>query len=616
MPQFLKKHHQFARFGLVVSVFFLFFFAFDIANIFQMAVSAAPKAQSLPEVEFASTASRSVTEANVDIILNVVIDSTPSVTVTVDFTVIDGSALLNSDYTVENITSVDRTETLTFPPGVSANQTIKVTILEDTFDEPDETFFLVLQDVTNGTLGARSTAQIVILDDDASVPTSTPDPSDIIFADLFEPNDNFNQAKDVTNICQNNDYRLTLWPIGDVDYFRFVAKAGNEYTVETYDLDDGIDTVLSVFGPNLNTIGTNDDIDPPDKASSVTIMASQDGFYYAQVSNRDPTDPTDKTYCLRVVESTPATPAPFPTPADECEFNSTIEFACLLIPGAANEIDANFLPTLGSARDTDIYRVFVKPGLLYTCETEIPSDSPADTNIILLDGNGNNFNPNIGNDDKSLGDFGSRVSYLATYTGWLYVVVGPRITPDIEEAALHKYTIFCLQSASTPTPTPRPTLPPSSGGGTGTVPTATATSIGFPSPVPTATPIDFSFLTPVVPTPPIIIIDPLPTPTAVAGSGQNINISVTLYYDENSNNTIELNEGITDAAVALYDNLTGQLIAFGYSNETGRVQFSGILASGAVRVVVPFLNYQQIVAGTNSDIIIRVAPQPLPGGIP
>ena len=71
-----------------------------------------------------------------------------------------------------------------------------------------------------------------------------------------------------------------------------------------------------------------------------------------------------------------------------------------------------------------------------------------------------------------------------------------------------------------------------------------------------------------------------------------------------------------DAAVALYDNATGGLIAFGYTNEAGMAQFSNIAAGGAVRVAVPFLNYSQVVLASNSEILIRVAPQPLPIGIP
>jgi hypothetical protein len=93
-------------------------------------------------------------------------------------------------------------------------------------------------------------------------------------------------------------------------------------------------------------------------------------------------------------------------------------------------------------------------------------------------------------------------------------------------------------------------------------------------------------------------------------------VNVTLYYDGNNNNLPELNEGIVDVAIALYDNTTGQLLAFGYTNETGSIRFENIAATGALRVFVPYLNYSQIVFGDESNILLRVAPQNLPGTIP
>lgn len=93
-------------------------------------------------------------------------------------------------------------------------------------------------------------------------------------------------------------------------------------------------------------------------------------------------------------------------------------------------------------------------------------------------------------------------------------------------------------------------------------------------------------------------------------------VNVTLYYDSNNNFMPELTEGIVDAAVALYENSTGQLLAFGYTNEAGMIRFDGIETTGALRIVVPFLNYSQVVIGDESTVLIRVAPQPLPAGIP
>jgi hypothetical protein len=137
------------------------------------------------------------------------------------------------------------------------------------------------------------------------------------------------------------------------------------------------------------------------------------------------------------------------------------------------------------------------------------------------------------------------------------------------------------------------------------------------TPFPSPTPIDFSFLTPSpTATPPAVQFQPLPTATPFGGGQQNIAINVTVYYDTNFNFLPEMNEGIMDVAVALYDNASGSLIAFGSTNEAGSVSFTSLTAAGPVRVVVPFLNYNQVVVGGSSNILLRVAPQPLPIGIP
>jgi hypothetical protein len=145
----------------------------------------------------------------------------------------------------------------------------------------------------------------------------------------------------------------------------------------------------------------------------------------------------------------------------------------------------------------------------------------------------------------------------------------------------------------------------------------TATPIAFPTFPPTPTPIDLSsFNTPLPPTPPVVQFQPLPTATPLSGGAQISTINVTVFYDENENFQAELTEGVVDTAVSLYANNTGELVAFGYTNEAGMIRFDSISVVGAVRIVVPFLNYTQIVTGESADILVRVAPQPLPVGIP
>jgi len=276
---------------------------------------------------------------------------------------------------------------------------------------------------------------------------------------------------------------------------------------------------------------------------------------------------------------------------------------------------------MGSHQDTDIFWLWMKSGLYYTCDTQNLSPY-ADTNMIFLDQNGNDFQPNLGNDDKAPGDLGSRLSILAPYTGYLTIMVGPVNPPRYEESNLQTYELVCVEAATTPTPTPSPTFTPApfvptsvgSGTGGGVVARTPTPDLSVPSP----TPFDVSsiFLTLTPAPPPIVQINPLPTPTLSSGGQRLSTVNVTLYYDSNNNFMPELTEGITDVAVALFDNTTGQLLAFGYTNETGAIRFENISAASALRVSIPFLNYSQVVFGDESNILIRVSPQQLPGAIP
>lgn len=521
-------------------------------------------------------------------------------TISVEYLTLNGTAT-SADY-------ISASGTLTFTSSITTRE-FEVRIIDDSLSEPSETINLVLRNPRPDYVRLNnSTSTLTILDNDPT-PTPTATGGAPILVDRFEPNDSFEDATEIASdaptVCD-----LTLWPVGDQDFFRFVGKGGSSYEILTSSLSPGLDTEITVYNTNLNVIASNDDYQLGSRASRVTINANVDGFYYIRVINKDPSDPANKRYCLEINEIARPTPPPgFPPGTDACEFNSTFETACVIGPGQT--INLTFVPSLGSEQDTDKFRLWVKPGIFYTCETS--NLSPVtDTNMILYNGNEEPFSPPIGNDDKAPGELGSRVTYLSTYTGWLYVEVGPVNPPEsLEVARQMTYDLLCTAVVATPTPTPTATFaaPPS-----GSFPSATRTPT--PLPLPTPTPFDISvFFTPTPLPPPVIQVQPLPTATAFA-AGQSVTVNVTLYYDSNLNFMPELTEGIADVAIALYDNATGQLLAFGQTNEAGMIRFSSVNALGAVRVVVPFLNYSQTVPGGSTDILLRVAPQPLPGGIP
>lgn len=579
-------------------------------NPFPKSVQAAPLQQTLPTISFTSNR-LDVREGDGIITIPVVLNTAVTFEVRVNFETLNGTATGGSDF-------IHTSGTLIFPAN-TITRTIPVSIINDSIYEGpvDEFFYLRLSQPVSATLGNNSLLQIFIEDNDPA-PTTTPVATPSVFVDQYEPNNDINSAFTIAAGAAKS-CNATLWPTGDVDFYRFVGKAGYAYQVATSDLTPGLDTVLTLYDTNGNVIAQNDDAPGvTDRSSRIVFTASQDGFYYARVVNRDPSDPSNKTYCIQVSNTATPTPTPSQTPvpgSDVCEFNSTLATACVLEVGAGNGFDGmSFVPVLGSLQDTDYYKVWMRQGTFYTCDTYV--NDYADTNMIFLDANGNDFQPNLGNNDKAPGDYGSKLSILAPYTGWLHILVGPVVAPPYEESYLHRYDIECIASISTPTPMPSPTsafvAPPIPGG---VQPTATPMEV--PTLLPTPTPIDFSFLTPQpTATPPVVQIQPLPTNTPVGGGQQNVAINVTVYYDTNFNFLPELNEGVRELAVALYDNATGSLLAFGSTNEAGMVSFTSIATAGALRVSVPFLSYNQIVVGGSATILVRIAPQPLPIGIP
>ena len=80
----------------------------------------------------------------------------------VDFATADGTAVGGSDYTAAN-------GTLTWPDGVSGNQTISILITDDNSAEFSESFYVTFGNFSGATLGANSSATVDIIDNDVAV---------------------------------------------------------------------------------------------------------------------------------------------------------------------------------------------------------------------------------------------------------------------------------------------------------------------------------------------------------------------------------------------------------------------------------------------------------------
>ena len=478
-------------------------------------------------------------------------------------------------------------------------------------------------------------------------PTSTQ-----LFIDIYEPNNSFQEAPTITTgVIQN----LTLWPLGDRDFFRFYAKGNTYYEIFTKNLTGDLDTVLTVYNTNGSVVDVNDDYTNTSRASKVFILADQDGYYYIMVENKAPTDPATKTYQLEIKERTPPTATPTITrlpSSDACdtanERNDTFQTACLLI--ANDSIRSyDFVPASEGEYDQDFFRMWVQQGFEYSCETSQLS-SLNDTKFHVLDANGNLI---ATADNQEAGDLSSKWEQRVWFTGWIYFQVLPVFAPEFDLSPRYTYKFGCSAVFPTATPTftpwptntpwptstpsstftPWPTLTPSrtgvpptatspptatrrpsTGGGGGVPPTARPSATFTPGATPTVVVV---FPTPPTPTPrPAVVIVPLPTATPMGQQMQEISVNVTIYYDANLNYTPELTEGIRDVSVALYDNASGQLLGFGSTNDAGMIHLGPIPVRGAARLEVPFLAFSQIIIHNEPDIRVRVALATLPGNIP
>jgi hypothetical protein len=107
-----------------------------------------------------------------------------------------------------------------------------------------------------------------------------------------------------------------------------------------------------------------------------------------------------------------------------------------------------------------------------------------------------------------------------------------------------------------------------------------------------------------------------PTPVPVTTPAPRfVPIRLLVYYDGNNDQQPGAGEGISGISTQAYEVATNQLLAQGFTDEQGNLEFT-VAAQGLVRVSVPFFSFSQLVSGEGASIYVRVPPQSLPNGIP
>jgi hypothetical protein len=441
-----------------------------------------------------------------------------------------------------------------------------------------------------------------------------------------------NVGQQLTNLNFYTQPNTNTLDLGDVDWYFFYGRGGSIYRVTT-EVQPGVDTELFVYYysdlaqlPTSNAFTTtgllasNDDYQPLSRASQVTFVAPVDGLFWVKIWNRDQSPRVaGQTYNLSVVELAPnsptptntplptPTPTPFPAGADQYEYNGDFDSATLITPGVklSGLTFVPFQPPTPNTVDNDFFKLPVKQGVFYTCETQDLTGG-ADTNIIVYNQDRVEIggNDDISPDDKALGRFQSRFSWLSTYTGYAYILVGDVNPPRADEAQARSYSLICtIGLPATPTPTPDPNPP------TATPPLLPPTPLP-PEPTPTPFPTPRAAQNLIVqrfeaPRP---TIEPTPTPRVLL-------IDLHIFNDFNRNNLLDAGEGIANASVRLSDERTGTPLAQGFTDADGRARFS-LSANGPMRVSVPALNFSTVVT---ESVTLRIGIEPriaLPVRIP
>jgi len=479
--------------------------------------------------------------------------------------------------------------------------------------------------------------------------------------DAYEPNDSPDQVRsrnvsyiNVNSQIQNVNFYTNSGPIingvlyppgtrenGDVDWYFFYARkhvslggTGGVYRIAT-SVTAGVDTEIFVYkdpppagntpyevnvpSNNTNLLASNDDVLPTQRQSQVDIQAPVDGIYWVKVWNKDPTPRgAAQTYSISVVENplpatntpvattSPVPATPYPGGYDQFEYNGDFNFSTLIAPNTkySNLNFVPFQPQDPNTPDNDFYRLPVRQGLYYTCET-LDLSQGTDTNIIVYSqanfDSGITGNDNISEEEFQRGNFASRVSWLAGYTGYAYIVVGQVIPPKSNEAAGRTYALQCtIGLPNTPTPiasptpqfSPTPLVPP-----TPVPPEPTMTP--FPTPQ-SAVPVGVRRL-------PSPGSQAAPTPTP-APTPMPISLDVQVFVDQNKNGLLDRGEGVANVSVRILDETTQTPLGQAFTDGEGRVRFA-ITNDGPIRLSVPLFGYSTVVAEPNAIVRIGLQPQ-------
>jgi hypothetical protein len=161
-------------------------------------------------------------------------------------------------------------------------------------------------------------------------PTKTIGPSATPYAgapsvDVFEPNNNFDQATTLGLNVKYDNLNFVQWDVNstewDNDFFKVRVKPGMLVTCRTLQLKPGTDTNLILYDQNLNGINGSDDVDRAngDLSSSVTYFVTYEGWLYGLAGEgfaRPRSEQAGTGYSFECTITNQSSPTPGPTATD------------------------------------------------------------------------------------------------------------------------------------------------------------------------------------------------------------------------------------------------------------------------------------------------------------
>jgi hypothetical protein len=448
-------------------------------------------------------------------------------------------------------------------------------------------------------------------------------------ADALWNNNDFNTTIQIANYTGLSLVPSTGTPGQSVpttpDFYRLDnAVSGALYTIQAKP-DRTINYNLGIRVYDLDRQVILQDVDTSSYSASVSWVPTGPGPFFIEIFPVS-AQCTGSTYSI-IYSFAPPTPTPTRTPTavpdttvtpspdatwmsgfDQYEPNFSFELATTIAPGISYRM--NFVPWGGADYDNDFLKVRVKPGLQLTCETS-DLDPGVDPRMAFYNGPGEQHFL-MANDDIALGDFNSRLSYYATYEGWLYILVGQGTRMARRDTVDSSYTVTCQLTApgqptqvpGQPPPVDKAPVPPA-------VPAATATPTTPISPVATPTPdagagdVTLTFRLITRPEPPT----PTPEPEGFR------TFRVLVYFDADLDGQMGAGEGVVGFFVLVLSADGRRELAQGYTDEQGQLSFT-VPTVSTVRVLVPLLGYDRLIEASRPEVRVRIVPPTLPEVIP